>query len=246
VDRQQREQMSQNIDFDFGESAGAAGAEEVLYGSDSARRPQRPRRRIEIPDRVWVGAGILALIVALVVDVRRGHETDRSAQATASASLAQSVEVPSLQVALTGIALSAARLTDNIRASALTGCPSPHGGVSSRQAQLTALSRSFPKFGPPEVSQTIDASEELCAVTLRARDDQSDVIIVRIAAPPNDKIVELNLTNNAGPAAYPYFIGAAYVTDRGFSVQVGVLGKEGSAASGFQVDQLVEDPALTW
>jgi hypothetical protein len=179
-----------------------------------------------------------------VFDLSRGH--DATPRDAASGNATASLQEPSLQAVLTQLALDPTPLTDSIRGSSLSGCPSPRGGTSPLQSMIAVVRAQFPDLGRVETSQTINGAEQLCAVTLRAQDAKQGILVVRITAPPNDRVVELNIVNNAGPTQYPYFVGAAFVSSTGYLIQVGALQKTPAQVSGLQVDHVAEDPTLSW
>ena len=235
--------MSKNLDFDFGDFQSVEEPPPPPTGHDRAGGVDRQRGRRQISERTWILLGAVVLVGALVFDLSRGHD---ATPPTAPDNAASSLQEPSLQAVLTELALNPAPLTDDIRGSSLSGCPAPRGGTSPLQSMIAVVRMQFPELGRVETSQTINGAEQLCAVTLRAQDSQQGVLVVRITAPPNDRVVELNIVNNAGPTQYPYFVGAAFVASNGYLVQVGALEKTSAQVSGLQVDHVAEDPALSW
>ena len=229
--------MAHNVEMDFGEPAGDAEAD-VLDGD-------RPPRRTRVPDSVWIAAGAAFIVVALIVDLARGHGSSPSPSPSSSQSSAPT-ESSLLQQQMTEVALAPARLADNVRATD-SGCPSPHGGTSPIPAQQETIHRWFSQFAQFEVSQTIDAAEGLCSITIRGHDELGSILVVMIAAPPNPTMVEFDVTNYGESGAYPVFIGADFVSSTGFRTQVGVLGNGSERfTAGSPTAQLAEDSGLTW
>jgi hypothetical protein len=231
--------MPSDLEFDFGEPDAAAGSEEPL----DVERPSSARAA----QRVWVGAGVLVLTVALAVDLVRGHgDTPRASPAPATSSISAPVSQPGLQTALTAIALGPPTTVASIRSNTF-GCPRAVGAFPPLPAQLQALARDFPSFTQVESSPVIDGSDGLCEVDFRARNADGDILVVRVQAPPNPRTPSLEADDETGPGAYPYFVGADYTAPTGFRVQVAVVGANPrNRTSPAQINQLAKDAALTW
>jgi hypothetical protein len=236
--------MPTDIEFDFGDPS-APDADEALEDDRSGQWLRR------IPQWAWIGLAALVVLTVLIVDVGRSNPNPKSIATptfTPTTTLPSVVlPVPSLQEELEAAALDSDPLTNVIRSTAeVFSCPAPRQNKLPIDAQLDAIHRAYPAFGKFESGTTLDASAGLCSVNLRARGADGSILIIRIAAPPNEMMPMVVKEDAHVVGAYPTFSGVDYVSDLGFRVQVGILGTGREAYSTDGVQQLAQDEALTW
>ena len=237
--------MPTDIEFDFGDPSAPDNPDDALEDDRSGQWLGR------IPQWAWIGLAVLVVLTVLIVDVGRSNPNPKSiATPSPSPSLvlpSVTLPVPSLQEELEAAALDSTPLTNVIRSTAeVYSCPAPRQNKLPMDAQLDAIHRAYPAFGQFETGTTLDASAGLCSVNLRARGADGSILIIRVAAPPNQSMPLVVREDVAVVGAYPTFTGVDYVSDLGFRVQVGILGTGRETYSADGVQQLAEDEALTW
>ena len=216
--------MDTDVEFDFGDPDPSVDAHEVL---DSGRASR-------VPPKVWAVLGALVLLVALGVDLGRGHH--RAPRPIAKAA-------PDLQAQLADIALRPDPM-GVVLAAASFGCPQVRESYPPTPSQLDALKQAFPAFYMVESGPTIDGSSGMCSIDFRAIDGKGDTLIVAVSAPPHP-VKPLVVDINTAPDAT--FAGADYTSAAGFQVQVGVFTVDRrTVATQDQINQLAQDTALTW
>ena len=231
--------MPSDLEFDFGEPDAPAGPDEPLdTGREASGRATQ---------QIWIMLGVAVLVIALGVDLVRGHR-DRPdvAPTPRSSSIPVVVPTPNLQSDLTAIALGPPSTSAIIRENVF-GCPRAIGAFPPLPAQVDAVQRAFPTFMQLESSPVIDGSDGLCEIDFRARNEGGDILVVRVQAPPNRAMPMLQADDETGPGAYPYFVAADYTSATGFRIQAAVVGADPrKRVSLIQIDDLAMDSDLTW
>jgi hypothetical protein len=229
------------MSIEFDDPGRDSGPEELAVGS------RRQRRRL--PNAVWAGLAGLTVAVALVLDLTHGHEGGRPTTSPPPAGPTDSTPPTAtslLQQQLTTLALDNRRLTGHV-SDPTSICPALPGRLTPTAAQRSAITRWFPQFVQLESSATTDAAEGLCAITIRSHDGLGSILIVRVVAPPNPPQSEFDVTDYGRPGLYPNFIGADYVSPKGFRAQIGLLLSAREAiTAGSPTAQLAEDAGLAW
>jgi hypothetical protein len=198
-------------------------------------------------------AGLAAVVVAI------HHPRSRRSSIAPSAAAVSSKAVPSTNSVASTVAQAAiARIRDlalrpgplstYIRATTSGGCVPPKPGISPQQRITTAVDGTVSSYRVTDVGFTVEATDTLCALQVRARDDGGGVLVVDVVAPTtrssdttNGHIVFGSHTDRLTTIEY-----ASGVMPGGWQVTVGAVGSASQLPRTERLIDLVENPATHW
>lgn len=147
-----------------------------------------------------------------------------------------------------GLALTPGPLSIYIRATTDGGCVPVKPGISPQQRITTAVDRVVSRYRVTDVGFILEATDALCAMQVRARDDGGDVLVLDVVAPPprssdatGGHIEFGSHTDRLRTIEY-----ATRVTAGGWQVTVGAVGSASQLPGTRRLVALVDNPATRW
>jgi hypothetical protein len=146
------------------------------------------------------------------------------------------------------LALTPGQFSRYIRATTGGDCVLAKPGISPQQRITAAVDRTVSSYRVTDVGFIIEATDALCAIQVRARDDGTDVLVIDVVAPPtrssdatSGHIVFGSHTDRQRTIEY-----ASHVTTGGWQVTVGAVGSASHLPGIERLIDLVDNPATRW
>jgi len=210
--------------------------------------------RLRWPRAVWlvVALACAAGLVAAVVTTHHPRSQRPSAAPSVTSAAATSAAVTEDEAAIVRIrdlALTPRPLSVYVRATTDGYCVPAKPGLSPQQRISTAVDRIVAgSYRVTDVGFVVEPNDGLCALQLRARDSEQDVLVVDVVAPPTRSADatsgHLVFGSHADPQRTIEY--ASGVLAGGWHVTVGAVGPASQLPTIEHLVELVENPATRW
>jgi hypothetical protein len=202
---------------------------------------------------VWLFVVLACVAGSAAAVVATHHPRSPRPSVAPSATTVSSRSVPSTPAEaaiarIRDLALTPGRFSRYIRATTGGDCVLAKPGISPQQRITAAVDRTVSSYRVTDVGFIIEATDALCAIQVRARDDGTDVLVIDVVAPPtrssdatSGHIVFGSHTDRQRTIEY-----ASHVTTGGWQVTVGAVGSASHLPGIERLIDLVDNPATRW
>lgn len=202
--------------------------------------------------RRWLGA-VLVLLLAAIAAVVLVHQPQANRKPTAGASTSTSPP-PSdppdqTLLAVYSLGRDPAAAHDIVRGESTPGfCRTVRVGTVPQRTAANALERILAGFRVFDTARIIDQAAGLCALQVRARDEQGNVVLANVVSPSPGRRPgrRQELQAHSGVLHATAVEYAEFTTRDGWVVVVGSSGPRSSQPAVAALGRVASDPAMRW